>query len=196
MRSHGISEICDITIHMTPKLVTENRTSNNPPTTMEFSNPFSGNRVPSTNSNAVALLCHPGIGTQRCLTHTWFSSGPNPMISQKPLVDCRARTSGFCRMFNHLSLFNADGLYRVDLTDTAFIDAQSKFFREISPQYWCLVDCNRSVPGVPYLLSQSLAFIVQAASPRSEHTDGVKKYHPGAWRYFMKNWSLAELIMG
>jgi hypothetical protein len=65
-------------------------------------------------------------------------------------------------------MFNADGLYRVDLTDIGLLDEQAHFYKAISPQYWCLVNCNRSVLVVPPFLSESRAFIVQAASPRSE----------------------------
>ena len=96
---------------------------------------------------------------------------------------------------NYYYIFNADGLYIADPTNK-FFEAYEDFYIAISPEYWCLVDCNRTVPDVPVFLARTLAFIVQAASPRSERIDWVKKYHSRARRYFMKNWSLAELIMG
>jgi hypothetical protein len=97
---------------------------------------------------------------------------------------------------NTFYIFNAVGLYSVDLTNTELSVEKYRFYKEISPQYWCLVDCNRDVPDVPHFLSQSRAFILQAASPRSERIDWVKKYSFLAPRYFMKNWPLGELIVG
>jgi hypothetical protein len=96
---------------------------------------------------------------------------------------------------NTFYIFNAVGLYSVDVTNIE-LPEKYRFYKAISPQYWCLVDCNRDVPVVPHFLSQSRAFILQAASPRSERIDWVKKYSFLAPRYFMKNWLLDELIMG
>ena len=96
---------------------------------------------------------------------------------------------------NIFYIFNAVGLYRVDLTNVELFVEQYRFYKAISPQYWCLVDCNRSVPNMPPFLSQSHAFIIQATPPRSERIDWVKKYGYRAPRYFMRNWPLGELIV-
>ena len=74
--------------------------------------------------------------------------------------------------------------------------AGSYFRKAISPEYWCLVDSNREVPDVPVFLAKTRAFIVQATSPRDDRMQWAKKYEPLTIMYFMKNWSLAELIMG
>ena len=97
---------------------------------------------------------------------------------------------------NACYLFNAEGLYKIDLADEEFIDAQQHFRKVVSPQYWCLVDSNRSVLDVHPQLSQTGAFILQAASPRFDRVDWVKKYQSLGCRYFMMNPTLPELIMG
>ena len=93
-------------------------------------------------------------------------------------------------------IFNAAGLYRVDLTNNEFFDEQYQLKNVISLQYWCLVDCNHDILDMPHFLSQSCTFILQAASPQSDRIDWVKKYNFLAPRYFMKNWPLDKLIMG
>ena len=97
---------------------------------------------------------------------------------------------------NIFYIFNAVGLYSVDLNNFGLAVEEYRFYKAISPQYWCLVDCNSDVPDMLYFLSQSRAFILQVASPRSERIDWVKKYNFWAPMYFMKNWSLGKLIMG
>ncbi|KAM6499004.1 hypothetical protein JOM56_006952 [Amanita muscaria] len=92
--------------------------------------------------------------------------------------------------------YSTTGLYKVHPTNDDFVDARSHFNEAISPQYWCLVNCNHSVTDVPDFLSATRAFIVQAASPHSEHIDWVKKYSLRVPRYFMKSWTLPELIIG
>lgn len=59
---------------------------------------------------------------------------------------------------------------------------------------WCLVDSNLEVLGVRETLMNSNAFIVQAASLRIDHMKWSNKRF--AFKYLMKPWSLAELIVG
>jgi hypothetical protein len=93
-------------------------------------------------------------------------------------------------------VFNADGLYEVDLGHKGLQSERARFHNAISSEYWCLVDSNRSVLDVPPFLSYLRAFIVQSASPRKDRLEWRKKYDYYSIKYYMKHWSLSELIMG
>ncbi|KAF5379246.1 hypothetical protein D9615_006049 [Tricholomella constricta] len=148
-----------------------------------FSNPFLNNKIVSM-SIAVILLGHPGIGKSLWLIF---------VLVLRILAGC---PTIFHFRSNTCYLFNAQGLYKINLADEEFIDAQHHFRKVVSPQYWCLVDSNHSVPDVPPQLSQTRAFILQVASPRFDRVDWVKKHGSTTCRYFMMNPTLPELIMG
>ncbi len=60
---------------------------------------------------------------------------------------------------------------------------------------WCLVDSNQELKHPPQFIIQSPFFIVQAASPIKDHISWKDKTL-GVWEYFMKPFSLSELIVG
>ena len=93
-------------------------------------------------------------------------------------------------------VINADGLYEVNLGDVGLESEDEQFYSAISSQYWCLVDCNRTVPDVPPFLSYLRAFLVQSASPSRDRLEWRKKYDYYSIEYYLKPWSLSELIMG
>lgn len=126
------------------------------------------------------------------------------MIRLKSLANCRActpyprRSSNYLLVQNpYLSCFNANGLYEVNvnLRDVG-TQSDERFYNAISSNYWCLVDCNRTVLDVPPSLSELRAFIVQSASPRNDRLGWRKKYSYLSIKYYMEPWSLPELIMG
>jgi hypothetical protein len=61
---------------------------------------------------------------------------------------------------------------------------------------WALVDSNQSVqiPADMFLRDGSPFFIVMASSPRSTRWDAVQHYKPRMKLWFMKPFTLAELI--
>ncbi|KAJ7225971.1 hypothetical protein GGX14DRAFT_642167 [Mycena pura] len=61
---------------------------------------------------------------------------------------------------------------------------------------WCLVDSNKSLDRVPPAVIQSGLFIIQAVSPRKERMDYVKDLHGTYQVCLMRDWTLAELIVG
>ncbi|KAK0216048.1 hypothetical protein IW262DRAFT_1397581 [Armillaria fumosa] len=60
---------------------------------------------------------------------------------------------------------------------------------------WCLVDSNGESTHPPQCIIYSPFFIVQAASPIKPHI-AWKDKTLGVWEYFMKPFSLSELIVG
>jgi hypothetical protein len=92
-------------------------------------------------------------------------------------------------------VFNADGLYEVPFAKLG-VDAELQFYVAISSQYWCLIDCNRLVLDVPPQLSTLRSFLLQSASPRKGQLNWQNKYNHISIRYYMKPWSLSELIAG
>jgi hypothetical protein len=93
-------------------------------------------------------------------------------------------------------VFNADGLYEVNLGDAGLESERGWFYKAISSQYWCLVNCNNTVLDVPLFLSSLRAFLVQSASPHSNRLKWRNKYNYFPIEYYMKHWALSELIMG
>ncbi|KAJ7201344.1 hypothetical protein GGX14DRAFT_656372 [Mycena pura] len=68
---------------------------------------------------------------------------------------------------------------------------------EIMPENtWCLVDSNRYSTRVPAAVVESGLFVVQAASPRKERMDYVKDLEGTSQVCLMRDWTLAELIVG
>ncbi|KIL71128.1 hypothetical protein M378DRAFT_201760 [Amanita muscaria Koide BX008] len=181
IRDDYLKSLCDI-CHLStqPVLPPQNNTVEGP---IRFYNPFFDNEVQSKEC-AVTVLGHPGIGKSLWLIVVLVLR----ILAGYPTI--------YYSSSNILYIFNADGLYRVDPTNLEFKRARAPFYKAISPQYWCLVDCNRDVVDVPFFLSRTRAFIVQTASPRSERIDWVKKYQSTSTRYFTKNWTLPELIIG
>ncbi|KAF8524245.1 hypothetical protein JB92DRAFT_3109660 [Gautieria morchelliformis] len=149
----------------------------------EVDNPFY-NTVPSNVTGAVTLLGHPGIGKSLwailVLVLRILAGRPTIYHSQSQIC----------------YVFNADGLYVVNLGDAGLQSERWRFYHAISSDYWCLVDCNRTVQGVPESLSCLEAFIVQSASPRIQRLEWRKKYEAVSIEYYMRPWTLSELIMG
>lgn len=74
----------------------------------------------------------------------------------------------------------------------------TKHFDEslVTDKYWCLVDSNQKLETVPTELIETEAFLIQTASPREVRTDWWKKANRPRPTFFMKEWSLPELIVG
>lgn len=87
-------------------------------------------------------------------------------------------------------IFQESGVIEVKSKDA------SEFQAQISDKFWCLVDSNADLVGVPTCISDLGCFIVQAASPRATRLDWWTKARFAVDLYYMKEWSLSELIIG
>ncbi|KDQ05915.1 hypothetical protein BOTBODRAFT_149838 [Botryobasidium botryosum FD-172 SS1] len=62
--------------------------------------------------------------------------------------------------------------------------------------YWCLVDSTGSLLGAPRFITDLSQFVVQAASMSARRTAWVYRVTSPFITYFMKPWTLPELIAG
>ena len=125
---------------------------------------------------------------QGSVTHALFLICSHSYAQAKIVVLLAECSTIFRSVPNIFYIFNKVGLYTVDLTNIGLFVENYRCYAAISPQYWCLVQPFRL--RVPPFLKELCAFILQAASPRSERIDWVKKYSYGAYRYFTRNWPL------
>ncbi len=95
----------------------------------------------------------------------------------------------------HLYYFADDGVYLVKLTP-GFVatDFKSQFHKST----WCLIDSNQSLDTVPVFIQDLGLFIVQASesSPRPHRYAWIDKATRPVMQYFMKSWTLPELLVG
>ena len=63
----------------------------------------------------------------------------------------------------------------------------------VTKEYWCMVESNPELETVPLDLLKLRSFIIQS---RVKRTSCWKKYPHPCLRFFMKEWSLPELIVG
>ncbi|KAH8109926.1 hypothetical protein DFH11DRAFT_1623885, partial [Phellopilus nigrolimitatus] len=149
---------------------------------LDFSNPFLTHNSVNENVNGadgVAVLGHPGIGKSLFLHFILCLR----MLAGQPTV---LQTQP-----ENLYILNDEGVFRVDCP----IRASLNVFQDFLPRStWCLVDSTLHMKGVSAVALGLQLFIVQAASPRKDHLKWLKK--SSASKYFMKPWTLSELIAG
>ena len=66
----------------------------------------------------------------------------------------------------------------------------------VPPATWCLIDFNLDVSTVPTFIQDLGLFIVQSSSPRQDHLEWTKKQSRATMEYFLKPWTLSELLVG
>lgn len=66
----------------------------------------------------------------------------------------------------------------------------------VTDKHWCLLDSNRDLQTVPTEFLRLGSFMIQTASPRTKRIEWWKKYNNHCTFFFMKEWSLPELIVG
>lgn len=89
-----------------------------------------------------------------------------------------------------------DCIYIVDSKGVRKIPTE-KFNRNlVTDEHWCLVDSNCDLQTVPTELLMLGSFIIQTASPRAKRVEWWKKSSNPCTFFFMKEWSLPELIIG
>ncbi|KIL65205.1 hypothetical protein M378DRAFT_162471 [Amanita muscaria Koide BX008] len=94
---------------------------------------------------------------------------------------------------DHLYYFANDGVFKIDLTRGLIAtDFKSQFDRST----WCLIDSNQSLDTVPGFIQDLDLFMVHASSPRPHRFEWIKKATRPVARYFMKSWTLSELLVG
>ena len=87
-------------------------------------------------------------------------------------------------------------MYIIDSEGVRKIAAKDFEPDSVTEEYWCMVDSNPELVTVPPDLLKVRSFIIQSASPRVERTTWTEKYAHLCMRFFMKEWSLPELIVG
>ena len=145
------------------------------------------------------LVGHPGIGEQ----HRFL-----PAVDSHP---CLGKTvwlnvvlilrlqAGLPTIYqshpDRLYFFSKEGVFKCNCSP-GHIPNPCEFRRRIPESTWCLIDCNQDLVGVPMFIQQLRLFIVQASSLRSDHLKWTNKATSLVIRYFMKPWTLSELIVG
>ncbi|KAF8221560.1 hypothetical protein L208DRAFT_1414824 [Tricholoma matsutake] len=91
----------------------------------------------------------------------------------------------------YLYYFADNGVFRIHLPGLVATNFKSQFY----PSTWCLIDSNQSLDTVPVFIQDLDLFIVQASSPRPRF-EWMDKATSPVLRYFMKSWTLSELLVG
>lgn len=94
---------------------------------------------------------------------------------------------------NRLYYFDDSGVHQLKYTSST--DA-FEFRTQFAPSTWCLVDANIDVQTVPSFIRDLRLFIVQTSPPRAERVQWHKKQSTPVLFYFLKPWTLSELITG
>ncbi|KAF8328004.1 hypothetical protein F5887DRAFT_160175 [Amanita rubescens] len=89
--------------------------------------------------------------------------------------------------------FADDGVYLINLTLNPIA---TNFKSQLHKSTWCLVDSNQSLHTVPVFIQDLDLFVVQASSPRPHRYTWIDKATRPVLRYFMKPWTLPELLVG
>ena len=92
----------------------------------------------------------------------------------------------------HLYYFADNGVFQIHLPGLVATDFKS----QLHPSTWCLIDSNQSLDAVPVFIQDLDLFIVQASSPRPHCFAWMNKATGPVLRYFMKSWTLSELLVG
>ena len=93
----------------------------------------------------------------------------------------------------HLYYFADDGVYVINLTPRPIA---TNFTSQFHKSTWCLIDSNDELDSIPGFIRDQDLFIVQASSPRPHRYAWTDKASGSVFRYFMKSWTLSELLVG
>jgi len=96
---------------------------------------------------------------------------------------------------SHLYYFADDGVYLINLTPSSIA---TNFKPQFHKSTWCLIDSNQSLDTVPVFIQDLDLFIVQASEspPRQHRYAWIDKATGPVFQYFMKSWTLPELLVG
>ena len=94
---------------------------------------------------------------------------------------------------SHLYYFADDGVYLINLTPSTIA---TNFKSQFHKSTWCLIDSNQSLDIVPVFIQDLDLFIVQASPPHPHRYAWIDKATRPVLRYFMKPWTLPELLVG
>ncbi|KAH8109905.1 hypothetical protein DFH11DRAFT_840452 [Phellopilus nigrolimitatus] len=150
---------------------------------LKFLNPFLTDNYGKNNykvTRGVVVLGHPGIGKSLFLH---FILCLRMLAGQPTIFQSRAK---------NFYILNDEGVFRVDCpTQTS----PYEFHQFLPRSTWYLIDSSIHLKNIPETAFELGFFIVQAASPRKDCLEWLKKC-PNASMHFMKPWSLSELIAG
>ncbi|KDQ05913.1 hypothetical protein BOTBODRAFT_279886 [Botryobasidium botryosum FD-172 SS1] len=154
---------------------------------VEIENPFS-DRESSEQAvcpHAFIVHGHPGVGKTLWLKYVLVLR----LLAGLPTI--------FADKEKHLYIFNEAGAFVFDnYQDRLRGSAMSDFDKAMADGYWCLVDSTESLIGVPTFITNLDQFVVQAASLSNLSTDWIYHVTVPFVTYFMKPWTLSELIAG
>jgi hypothetical protein len=94
---------------------------------------------------------------------------------------------------SHFYYFADDGVYLINSKSNPIATNYKSQFHKST---WCLIDSNQSLNIVPVFIQDLNLFIVQASSPRPHRYAWIDKATRPVSRYFMKPWTLPELLVG
>jgi hypothetical protein len=94
---------------------------------------------------------------------------------------------------SHLYYFADDGVSLINLASSPIA---TNFKSQFHQSTWCLIDSNQNLDTVPVFIQDLDLFIVQASSPRPHRYAWIDKATRPVLRYFMKSWTLPELLVG
>lgn len=87
-------------------------------------------------------------------------------------------------------------MYVVDSKGVRKISAEKFSRNSVAKGCWCLVDSNRNLTTVPKKLLDLGSFLIQTTSPYDVRIEWMKKTSHLYTPFYMKEWSLSELIVG
>ncbi|KDQ06434.1 hypothetical protein BOTBODRAFT_193036 [Botryobasidium botryosum FD-172 SS1] len=150
-------------------------------------NPFSDREasVQATRPHAFILHGHPGVGKTLWLKYILVLR----LLAGLPTI--------FVDNAQHLNIFNGAGAFKYKDYETELGGlAQWKFSTAMTDGCWRMVDSNDSLLRVPTFITGLRQFMMQAASPCAQRTKWVHRVTHPHIPYFMKPWTLSELIAG
>jgi hypothetical protein len=148
--------------------------------------------------NGVVIVGHPGIGTTMgSVRQAWVLIYTPPYLGKTTLLYyilvnrlLERKPTIFQKEPDVLFLFDDNGVR--ELNPSMDVDPSLGIHRNT----WALVDCNRRVHEPAALLARDTSpyFLVIASSPRASRWEGVEKDRGRIALWFMKPFTLAELI--
>jgi len=136
--------------------------------------------------------------TQVQVRKSFFNESENPShpLSGKTLFLFYVLALRVLQSLPSIYMVKPDCIYIVDSKRVRKIPTK-KFNRNlVTDEHWCLVDSNRDLQTVPTELLVRGSFMIQTASPRAKRVEWWKKSPNPCSFFFMKEWSLPELIVG
>ncbi|KAF5381962.1 hypothetical protein D9615_004249 [Tricholomella constricta] len=149
-------------------------------------NPFKNN--PSLQQRRQAsgfiLLGNPGIGKTVWLKFLLVLR----LLARQPTI--------FQDRPQHFLFFDGERVFSRDCEGDSFAALYLINSGQIPKYTWCLIDTNDALTTIPQSIHDLQLFIVQSSSPHSQRLHWLNKTQFTYMKYYMKPWTLSELILG